>query len=167
MHAWPGWTIDRTLLLPLDRAAPRAPVELDGRSFAPKDELHVTLVGRRLGMELAARLGARLEAATRPAFEALDWRPASTGEFALIEKTGRTDAGGRGRIASIIEFVELPALPHWYRWLGGLLGRELALPPAHVTLYVHGCARGIGIASPRALRTMRRGRVDPRRLAAG
>lgn len=164
MSAWPGWTANGSLILPLDDALPMQPVHVDGRTFAPKPELHVTLVGTALGAELADVLGDRLEAATRPAFEALDWRLRRTGRGALIEKTGRTDAGHRGPVASIVEFVELPALPHWYRWLGRLLGRELPLPPPHVTLYTHACAKGIGIPTRRALRAMRRRSLDPATL---
>ena len=166
MSAWPGWTASHSLLLPVDFDPPPRAVRLHGRVFAPKHELHVTLVDSRLGTELAARLGRGLDAATRPAFEAQDWRLARSGRLAWIEKAGRTDAGARGRVASIVEFVELPALPPWYRRLGELLGRELEPPPAHVTLYVHGRARGIGIRSERALRRLLRAPVDAAALDA-
>ena len=62
-------------------------------------------------------------------------------------------------MASVIELVEIPALDFYYRWLGDLLGRQLAVPPAHVTLYTHGKARGIGIPAARHLRSW--GRVLP------
>ena len=160
MTTWPGWSNENTLVLPLDDAPPGASLELGGREFAPKDELHVTLVGRELGAELRAVLGERLDAATRPAFEALDWTLARSGRRLLIEKPGRTDDGQRGTVASVIEPVELPALEYFYRWLGELLGRELPLPPAHVTLYTHRKAKGIGIPSRRNLRAWSRGEVD-------
>ena len=35
-----------------DDAPPGAPLDVDGRRFEPKDELHVTLVGPKLGAEL-------------------------------------------------------------------------------------------------------------------
>lgn len=159
MTTWPGWSDENTLVLPLDDAPPTAALQLGGRAFAPKDELHVTLVGSALGAELRRVLGGRLEAATRPAFEALDWSYARTGERRLIEKTGRTDDGTRGTVASVIELVELPALAFYYRWLGDLLGRQLAVPPAHVTLYTHRKARGIGIPTLHSLRAWSRGPV--------
>lgn len=149
---WPGWTDRDTLLLPLDEAPPRQPIELDGRTFEPKQELHVTLVGAGLGRELRAMFGEHLDAATRPAFEALDWHLDRTGPHLLIEKPGRTDAGERGTVASVIEMVDLPALRYFHHWLGGLLGRQLPVPPAHVTLYTHGRARGIGIPDRHKLR---------------
>jgi len=160
MTAWPGWSSDDTLVLPLDDAPPGTPCTLDGREFAPKQELHVTLVGRELGAALRAALGDRLDAATRPAFEALDWSLARGGPRVLIEKPRRGDDGTPGTVASVIELVELPALDFFYHWLGQLLGRELAVPPAHVTLYTHRKAGGIGIPNLRSLRAWSRGEVD-------
>lgn len=159
MTAWPGWSDDATLVLPLDDAPPAAPLDVGGRRFAPKAELHLTLVGRTLGAELRRVLGDRLDAATRPAFEALDWSPVRTGEHRLIEKPGRSDDGTHGIVASVIELVELPALGFYHRWLGELLGRQLPVPPAHVTLYTHGKAAGIGIPTAQRLRAWSRGPV--------
>ena len=159
MTTWPGWSNENTLVLPLDDAPPGAVLSLDGRDFAPKDELHVTLVGRRLGEELRHALGDRLDAATRPAFEALDWSYVRTGERRLIEKPGLADDGTRGTVATVIELVELPALAWYYRWLGELLGRQLPVPPAHVTLYTHRKAKGIGIPTLHSLRAWSRGAV--------
>jgi hypothetical protein len=159
MTTWPGWSDDNTLVLPVDAAPPASPLTLDGRDFQPKGELHVTLVGRALGEELRHVLGERREVATRPAFEALDWSFERSGVGLLIEKSG--SAGDQGRVAgaTVIEPVELPALDFYYHWLGGLLGRELAVPPAHITLYTLDGARGIGIPTVRSLRAWSRGEV--------
>ncbi len=160
MNEWPGWSDTNTLVLALDAAPHRDPVVIAGRAFDPKSELHVTVVGRRQGAELRALFGDRLDAATRPAFEALDWRITRTGERRLIVRDGLRDDGLRGEVGSVIEPVELPALAHYYRWLGSLLGRQLPLPPPHITLYTHGRAGGIGIPSARALRAWSKGPVD-------
>lgn len=160
MSAWPGWTAENTLILPLDEAPPSHVIDIDGRRFEPKQELHLTLVGRRLGAELRATLGERLEAATRPAFEALDWSCTRLGDGALVQRLRGDDAP-----ATVIEFVDLPAMAHFHRWLGELLGRQLPVPPPHVTLYTHGATRGIGIPTPRALKAMLRSRLDTGALA--
>lgn len=158
--SWPGFSETDTLVLPLQEAPPAGAVDIDGRRFEPKAELHVTLVGGALGRELRATLGERLDAAVRPAFEALDWTYARAGLGALIEMTGRRDDGRRGPVASIIEFIELPAMPHLHRWLGELLGRELPVAPPHVTLYTHACAKGIGVPTIVKLRAWRRRRLS-------
>ena len=159
MTAWPGWSDEYTLVLPLHDAPPAAELSVDGRSYAPKDELHITLVGRELGNELRRALGDRLDAATRPAFEALDWSYARSGERLWIEKQETGDDGRQGTVASVIELVELPALDYFYRWLGELLGRQLPVPPAHITLYTHRKAKGIGIPTRGRLRAWSRGPV--------
>lgn len=159
MTTWPGWSDDTTLVLPLDDAPPGETLEFGGRRFDAKNELHVTLVGKQLGAELRHALGDRLDAATRPAFEALDWWYARTGERRLIERPDTTDDGDRGTVASVIELIELPALDWYYRWLGELLGRQLPVPPAHVTLYTHRKAKGIGIPTTQSLRAWSRGAV--------
>lgn len=156
MTTWPGWSQDDTLVLPLDEAPPSAPIELDGRSFVPKDELHVTLVGRALGRELREVLGDRLDDATRPAFEALDWSYARSDERRLVERPDIGDDGVRGLVASVVELVDLPALAYYHRWLGDLFGRQLPVPPAHVTLYTYRKAKGIGISTPQRLRAWSR-----------
>jgi hypothetical protein len=158
MTKWPGWSDENTLLLPVDDAPPARTLTLGGREFAPKDELHVTLVGRALGDELRHVLGERRDAATRPAFEALDWSYRRSGRGVLVERPGAGD--GMRATATVIEPIEMPALDFYYRWLGSLLGRELAVPPAHITLYTLDGARGIGIPSMRSLRTWSRGEVD-------
>ncbi|AXK73289.1 hypothetical protein DWG18_14045 [Lysobacter sp. TY2-98] len=159
MTTWPGWSNDNTLLLPLADAPPTKGFDFDGRHFDAKKELHVTLVGRALGAELRRAFGERLDVATRPAFEALDWSCERTGQHRLIERADTGGDGERGTVASVIELVHLPALDWYYRWLGDLVGRQLAVPPAHVTLYTHGKTRGIGIPTARSLRAWSRGAV--------
>ncbi|TZF89520.1 hypothetical protein [Cognatilysobacter lacus] len=156
MTTWPGWTQDDTLVLPLDDSPPTAPLEIDGRVFAPKQELHVTVVAHALGRELRDVLGDRLEAGTRPAFEALDWSYRRTEQRRVIRRPGVGDDGKPGTLASVIELVEMPALGFYHRWLGELLGRQLTMPPAHITLYTHGKASGIGIPTERCLRAWSR-----------
>ncbi|TBR13310.1 MAG: hypothetical protein EPO46_02935 [Lysobacter sp.] len=45
MNAWPGWSPRDSLILPLEDAPPATPVDIDGRRFEAKDQLHVTVVG--------------------------------------------------------------------------------------------------------------------------
>lgn len=154
--AWPGWTPQKTLLLPIAPATwppPASGVRVDAQNFAAKHELHLTLVGRRLGQLLLASPGERRyrTRAVRAAFEALDWGWQRTGRLLWLEKHG-AEGGPDDRMRAIVELVELPAMADFHRQLGTLLGRELPVPPPHVTLYTAGKARGIGVPTAAALR---------------
>ena len=147
---WPGWTPQKTLVLPIPPERwppPSAPVTVDGITFQPKRELHVTLIGRGLGQSLhgePGRRGFRVQS-VREAFGRLDWDFSRRGQYLRLEK--RELAGrGRGRaIGAIIERIELPALAPFYDALADLLGRKLAIPPPHVTLYTAGRSQGIAV----------------------
>lgn len=158
-EAGPVWTDADTLLLPVPPAAwppPPAPLRLDGIAFAPKRELHVTLVGRALG---AALRDAGLQSMALSACAGMDWRFMRLHRWLRLE----TRTGGRRR-HSIIELVELPALATLHARLGTSLGRALPVPPPHVTLYTAGDDQGIGVpdAATLARRTVRR--VDANEL---
>jgi hypothetical protein len=126
-------------------------VRLDHLAFDPKPELHVTLVGTCLGRELQATFGATMAARVREARDALDWHFERSGRCLLLRKS--CAEYGHVRVAhSIIELIDLPAMAPFQRALGRMLGRQLQVPPPHVTLYTAGCAQGIGVSSPARLR---------------
>lgn len=128
-----------------------SPIRLDAVEFAPKDELHVTLVGNALARELRAAFGEHAPAVVEAAFDAQDWRLGRTGRRLLLRKAC-VEAGATRVAHSIVELVELPAMAPFRRALGRALGRQLPLPPPHVTLYTAGRAQGIGVSSPTRLR---------------
>ena len=143
---WPGWTKQRTLLLPIPRAAwppPEGPVTIDGVTLRPKRELHVTLVGNALGRALAGTDG------VREAFEALDWTWRRTGRRSLLRAPPKV-RGAPDRHA-VVEHVAMPAMGRFHAALGDLLGRPLPVPPPHVTLFVAGTPKGIGLPDPATL----------------
>lgn len=148
----PAWTNAGTLLLPIAPAAwrpPSTPLRLDGIAFAPKRELHATLVGRALG---AALREAGLRDRASSAAADLDWR------FLRLHRWLRLEHRTAGRRRhSIIELIALPALADLHARLGAALGHVLPVPPAHVTLYTAGDDRGIGVPDAAALarRTVR------------
>ena len=145
---WPGWTKQDTLLLPVPPEAwppPAAPVTIDGITLQPKRELHITLVGRRLGRELRAAADAgRIRAdAVRKAFEARDWSWTATGGRTLLEAPAKRK--GDPMRHALVEHLDLPAMAAFHGDLADLLGRSLPVPPPHVTLYVAGSRQGIGL----------------------
>lgn len=145
--AWPGWTPQKTLVLPISPQAWPPPVEtlkVDGLTFLPARELHVTLVGRWLGPALQSDPGRRQ--AVREAFMRVDWGYTRTGELLRLEKHELPGSGGHGRtIGSIIERIDMPAMAKFYNELAMLLGRGLSIPPPHVTLYTTGRSQGIAV----------------------
>ncbi|MDQ3205887.1 MAG: hypothetical protein M3Q40_05165 [Pseudomonadota bacterium] len=154
--AWPGWSAQKTLLLPVlaeHWPPPSRPVEIDGIRFAPKPELHITLLGGRLGRELHTGVGTRQKSRSlQHAFEAHAWRFRRTGKLLRLEKHEFAEQGIGRRAGSIIELVDLPALGAFYRCIEELLGRQLPVPPAHVTLYTFGRPQGVGVPDPGTLR---------------
>lgn len=153
-----------TRILPIPSTSwvpPDAPIAIGGITLEPKRELHITLAGSALGTELQESFGDRTDALLDAEIEARDWHWERTGEYVLLRRPGGT--GGEQEAAySLIEKVELPAMAGLHRALGRLLGRELPRPPPHVTLYVAGRERGIGVRSPRHLRALRvAGRFHP------
>lgn len=138
---WPGFTAERTLLVPV-RDAPSRPLVLDGVAFEPKRERHVTVVGRALGARLgeAIAAGRFAEADLAHAFEALDWTHDDTDAYVWLAK----DKDGV-RAESIVELVAMPAMTAFHFALGRKLGEALAPPPPHVTRWVRGDPEGIGV----------------------
>jgi hypothetical protein len=147
---WPGWGPAHTLVLPIDPRdwpPPSAPLDIAGRTYAPKHELHVTVVGKALGAELCAAIAAgRIDAAgLRRRFEGQRWR-------LRVRKPAPDD-----EVESVIEPVALPAMARLHAWLGEALGRPLPVPPPHVTLFVRGDAEGIGVPDAATLARLRVG----------
>lgn len=151
-----------TLILPVPSTRwppPVAPITVDGVTLAPKPELHITLIGNRLARELELALGpTRASAVVASAFATGDWGFARTGRRLLLRKPLPPD-GTPDFAFSFIELVELPAMAPLHAALGRHLGRQLPVPPPHVTLYTAGCDSGIGVTSPGRLRAFT---VQPR-----
>ena len=156
-----------TLVLPIATTCwspPRQAARVDGLAFAPKPELHITLVGNELGRELQATFApAFLDDALATALQAQDWRFERSGELRLLRKPG---TGNDAPVAaSIIELIALPAMAPFQQALGRLLGRQLPVPPPHVTLYTAGQAGGIGVPTATKLRAYTVRRLSPDALA--
>lgn len=145
----------RPRILPIDPAdwpPPAAGVRIGGIALEPKPELHVTLIGKALAAELQAALDAQAHARIEAAVAAQDWRFERGGARLLLRKPFTGDDGRRVVAHSVIERIRLPAMARLHQDLGRLLGRQLPVPPPHVTLYVAGRPQGIGVSSPARLR---------------
>lgn len=141
----PHWSDAGTLLLAIAPEAWRPPsrgVRVDGIDFAPKTELHVTIVGRGLAAEVRTAIvgGDALAAAIDQAIASLDWSWTRRRTWWLLRKHD----GGVGK-TSIVETIAMPEMRDFHARLGTLLGRPLPVPPPHVTLFIAGDAEGIGV----------------------
>ena len=154
---WPGWAATDTLLLPVDAAAwppPAVAIEHAGVAFAPKHELHVTVVGKALGARLrhAIATGRVDEASVRTAFESQRWRARRSGWRVHLRKPGEDGAASR---ESIVEVLAMPAMARFHAALARLLDQPAKVPPPHVTLYVRGDSEGIGVPDAETLARLR------------
>lgn len=148
-------TIPNLHILPIspgDWPPPPNDIEIDGIALASKPELHITLIGSALAHELRTTFSdAFLGRALGAARAAQDWQYTRSGIRLLLRRPYGT--GADQLIAhSLVELIELPAMADFHRALGRLLGRQLPVPPAHVTLYTAGRDKGIGVSTAARLR---------------
>lgn len=143
---WPGFRDDGALILPLDGAMfhpPGAPLRLrlDGHVLERKHELHMTVLGREQGRQVAQRLSGE---SLRALFETFDWKPRRTGRHALLHKD-KCEPGGPLSAWSVVEHLQEPAFSAFRDGLARATGLPLDCGVPHVTLYVAGDPQGIGI----------------------
>jgi len=161
----PHWTRAGTLLMAVPRREwppPTRALRLDALSLRPKRELHLTIVGRALGADIAdaAAADSDLRRAVDRAVRDLDWRWTRLRTWQLLAKN---DDGAMRH--ALIELVELPAMADFHARLGALLDRALPVPPPHVTLWTAGDARGIGVPDPDTLERLTLREVAAEELA--
>ncbi len=135
----------------------RRSLAVGDRVFDRKSEFHITIIGSRLGQKLlsywerAEDLSAYSEQLSRLAAE-VDWEWRFEPQYYHVVKSQPEPSDrdeGRYEIlqsASIIQMVSLPGIDRCYQQLSSWLGKRQVPPALHVTLYVSGNPRGIGIA---------------------
>ena len=157
--AWPGFSAGGAVVIAIDPARwppPAQPLILAARAYDPKHELHLTVIGRALGQALRAAVasGGLDEAVLRQAFEAGPWRLRRSGWWLPLRREATAE---KPAAASVIEPVALPAMARFHTRLSAATGRQLPVPPPHVTLFVEGDAEGIGVPDASTLAQLRDG----------
>jgi len=173
-----GFTEKRTLLIPLrkeDFGLSEEKIQFRGKIFDPKKEVHITVVGRKLGQELeeAIEVNPRLNTTLMQAVKEASWHKQGWSfkkkdEMYHVSRD-REQVNPRGEVEvihaeSIILMVEAPGVDKFYEELSRLLGKDLEVPPVHVTLYTHGDTVGIGLLTQAAFEEFVAGRVFPDEL---
>ena len=155
---WPGFNEKQTVIIPLRKSSfdvSDHPVIFQGTQFLPKDEFHITLVGKCLGKLLKDQIDQKpqIEAQLKQVFQNIDWSFRRTGPIHILSRT-REKTGNDGIAVpviqkSIIQQLTMPGMPIFYDYLRaqGFLEPDWPAPPPHVTLYTRNCPHGIGVSS--------------------
>ena len=117
----------------------------DQNDFKPKDEFHVTVLGKRTQEMLAAEGVADI--ATSLLEDVTCWSFATKDEFLLLRNVEIDDNGGQIIEESIIQPVAILELDDLYDDIRQATGLDVPTPPAHITLFTKNADRGIGIYS--------------------
>jgi len=150
---WPGINSKGTVLIKLPYETfylSRILVLIDDMYFAPKDELHVTLAGEKVGTILQDKIkrvpstGKLLE----HVFNDIDWSFKQSGPVHILSRLNN-DVSQK----SVIMLIDMPGMTTFYQQLKlyDLIPDSTPIPPAHVTLYTHNCPHGIGVPSTEIL----------------
>lgn len=140
--AWPGRSTHGSVVLPLpwSFAPPLAELlDLPEVLLARKDELHLTLLSRREAERAAATTA---ESEWRGFFERHDWNLRLTDRWTLLQ-----DVEDGRRVYSVVAEVDCPALNAFRADVGYASATVIEATLPHVTLWVAGGTKGIGLCS--------------------
>lgn len=148
MHLiWPGFNDNDTVLIDMSNEPFHLPVDtfyINGQRFVRKEELHVTLIGSKLGSQLqdSCLPSPATEENLKTIFEAIDWSYLQSGPVHQLSRKR-----GAVRQGSIIMLIDMPGMNEFYDTLikQGYIDKDTPLPPAHVTLYTYNNPHGIGV----------------------
>jgi hypothetical protein len=155
-----------TVLLRLakqDVGLPAHCIEYLGRTFRPKDELHITIVGSKLGKELLACIDDDPPAreAIREAVAATPWRCILRDEWFHVVREPAADRPEKPEAESIVRMVDVAGLDAFYEVLGRLCVIDICPRPTHITLFTWNDDEGIGISTWEEFHSLVIGSVSP------
>lgn len=140
------------------------PVTYHGKSFWPKEEVHITIIGGRLAETLALTFqsDSALKEKVQQAITRTAWRYRLEDEwYHVVRDDEVARERGKGVAESIIRMATVPPLSGFYRRLEELLDVTIPERPAHVTLYTWNDPRGIGIPTWELFDARVQGAVSP------
>lgn len=142
-----------TILLPISKGSlilPSQSLLLDGMEFSQKPELHITLVGRKIGQTLVAAGSGKglVFGAIRELAAQMAWSILRSGRFVQLHKEKPVEGSSKTINArSIVELVDLPGASDFFKELSQIAGSEITPPPFHITIYTNTDPEGIGVSS--------------------
>ena len=150
---WPGFNERGAVIIELSAeyfCLAKNTIVVHDDVFTPKEELHITLIGRKLGwiIEEKIKQNQKINKLLKKIFEAIDWSFKQTGPIHILSRSK-----GAKLEMSIIMLIEMHGVTQFYQQLkaSGLIDAKTPVPPAHVTMYTHNCPSGIGLPSDETL----------------
>ena len=134
------------------------PVRFQGKVFQPKGELHISI----LVQEAAEKVKKYLDDHPDEAYEIREivdqtrWLYQKLDTYYHIEE--------EPEVETIIQMVEMPGLPAFFKDLSGKLKQGFVLPPTHVTLYTRGTETGIALPSQEIFQQRVRSAIHPEEI---
>jgi hypothetical protein len=159
--SWRGFNEMASLITPLDWSdfifTPKR-VRIEDAWFEPKDELHITLISKRVGRILGEKISLDPVLAARIAknFEAINWGYEPAGPVHIISRLRKKTEDEQATLChekTIILKLNMPGMTDFYEALKALdlISADTSTPPPHVTLYTLNCPTGISLASNKIL----------------
>jgi len=143
--SWPGFTHKATLVIAVDSELfqlSKGPVMILNESFNAKDELHITLIGKKQGALILDKVkrNRALELSLKRSFESIDWSFKPSSETILIGRKKETiDETGMVQTVdqkSVITRTEMTGMALFYKAMKSidLIHADTPVPPPHITL---------------------------------
>lgn len=150
-----GFTKEGRLIIPLSKeefGLLDRKIQFRDKVFDPKDEVHITVMGRALSGKVAEAIQANplLESQIGRAIDEMDRTYEKLDKMYHVAKGIKPEEGGGDQIIqaeSIIVMVKAPGIERFYERLRQIMGKVPKVPPLHVTLYTHNYSLGIGLSS--------------------
>jgi hypothetical protein len=130
------------------------PVRYHGKTFQPKNELHITLVNQDAGTILK-----HMESHPYDLNDIQDM--VFSADFSFFRRAEFYYVEERPGVETIIQMVEVPRLRVFLMDLSKLIGRGLLLPHTHVTLYTRGTEIGISLPDQHTFQQLARIQILP------
>lgn len=124
------------------------------RVFAPKSELHITIVSRDAADRVLRQIQNQPgdDSRVQEVITSTDWS---------FRKLDSFHFAAEDDCETIIQMVEMPGLAGFFQDLAHITGGGYILPPTHITLYMRGTEIGIGLPTPSVFNALVKAQILP------
>lgn len=131
----------------------RRAVLIRERRLETKDELHITILSREAAEQTANYISRDPQGNPRvqELINQAQWGFRMLDRFYHVREE---------QAETVIQIVEMPGLQDFFRKLSELIGQRISIPPVHVTLYMAGTEKGIGLPDQQVFEDLVQGQVD-------